>query len=219
MKMKMSIVLNYVVIILLLSGLSSCNFKANKEYKKAIESADAQFDQKKYNDAKKLYTKALELKPEEEYPKGKIAEIKKIFAKIKAQKYKAEIKKADDLFSKKSYNEAKTVYLKASEMKPKEQYPKEKIKEIDKLLAEIKLKEEYMNYPYHIVIGCFMVESNAGNLNKKLKAEGQNSRIIKMPNGRFDAVTLASFPTLTDAYNKLQEAKNEYGEESWVYKH
>ena len=72
--MKLSFLMKFAAILVLVAGLSSCNFKANREYKKAIESADASFTEKKYKEAKTLYTKALEYKPEEQYPQDKIAE-------------------------------------------------------------------------------------------------------------------------------------------------
>jgi len=211
--------MSYVVVLFLLAGLSSCNFKANKEYKNAIETGDSFLTEKKYDDAKASYTKAAEIKPDETYPKEKITEIDNILTKKKEEAYKLQVKNGDDLFGNKSYNEAKAAYAKASQMKPKENYPKEKIQEIDKILAEIKKQEEYKKYPYHIIVGCFTVESNATKLNAKLLAEGKNSRIIKMRNGRFDAVTYASYQTIHESYNNLKEAQAQFGEEAWVYKH
>lgn len=212
--------LTYVILLLMITSFASCDyFKTNKAYKEAIEQADAALTKENYKQAKTLYTKAADYKPEETYPKDKIKEINKILLKQKASKYKAQVKNADNLFNKKSYDKAKASYGKASKLMPKEKYPKEMIQKINKILADIKKQKEYENYPYHIVVGCFMVESNATRMHKKLKAEGYNSRIIEMPNGRFDAVTLASYPSLTEGYNNLKEAQEKFGEEVWVYKH
>lgn len=216
--MRLRSLIKYVTILVLIIALSSCNFKANKEYKKAIESADAAFNGKKYKEAKTFYAKALDFKPEEKYPKDKMAEIDGIISKMQEEAYKKQIKSADDLLAAKKYTDAKSAYEKASKMKPKEAYPKTKINEINVILAELKKQEEYNKYPYHIVVGCFQVASNAERLNKKLLAEGHKSRIIKIANGRFDAVTVASFPTLKDSYNQLNKAKSEFTEEAWVMK-
>lgn len=217
--MKFLKLLSLVTVVLSITILTSCDFKANKAYKEAIEMADASFENKKYKDAKASYKKASEIKPEETYPKEKIAEIDKYFANKRAKTYKSHIKKADELLGQEKYNEAKNFYAKASKIKPKEKYPKDKIAEINKKLEEIEFQEVYMKYKYHIVVGCFMEKNNATRLNKKLMDEGHKSRIITLPNGRFDAVTYASFPTLKDGVAGLAEAKGLFGEEVWVMKH
>ncbi len=112
----------------------------NQDYQAAITSADSYLGKKQYGTAKTFYKKAIDIKPTETYPKQKISEIDKILANQAAaaeseKKYQAAIKKADGLLASKKYNEAKSSYQTASTIKPSESYPKQKISEIDKILA------------------------------------------------------------------------------------
>src|SRR5690606_34002087 len=56
--------------------------------------------------------------------------------------YAALIKEADSQLGKKNYEAAKAKYQEASEIKDSEAYPKQKIKEIDGILAELAKKAE-----------------------------------------------------------------------------
>lgn len=124
-----------------------------EKYKSLIASADNSFNNKNYEEAKSVYTKALSIMPYEQYPKDKLLEIKLILDKIsseqeeikvtnnaqqqKLDQYNAIIEKADELFSNKKYNEALNQYNSASSIMPSELYPKKQIIEINKLLAEL----------------------------------------------------------------------------------
>jgi tetratricopeptide (TPR) repeat protein len=190
----------------------------NKEYKEAIAKADAAFEKHEYVDAKTHYSKALELSPDEEYPKAQLEKVNKILAEIAAKKaeedekqYKKFIEEADTFFGAKDYSAAKTQYQKASGIKPNEQYPKEQLAKVNDILAE---QEAMKNYPYHIVLGAFEVDRNAVNYLALIKEKhSQHARKFKM--GRLDAVTYKSYKTLTDAYNELPKAK-QISENAWV---
>tara|TARA_Y100000589_G_scaffold187124_1_gene177189 strand:- start:18962 stop:23377 length:4416 start_codon:yes stop_codon:yes gene_type:complete len=121
-----------------------------EQYKALIAEADSKFSSKDYEGAKSKYNAALGLKPNEQYPKDKIAEIEKILAELadkeasekqKEEQYKAIIAEADSKFSSKDYEGAKSKYNAAIGVKPNEQYPKDKIAEIEKILAELAAKE------------------------------------------------------------------------------
>ena len=123
----------------------------NRQYTNAIKSADAKFAQKSWQEAMELYQKAASIKTKEQYPKDKIAEIKKILDEQKQQqeaekqkrdKYNAIIADADSKFSAKDYENAKAKYNEALGIFPDEKYPKDKIAEIEKLIAAQKQKEE-----------------------------------------------------------------------------
>ncbi len=114
----------------------------DENYKAAILKADQLLAAKTYDAAKAGYTKAAELKPDEQYPKTKIAEIDAALAAIAKQKaleddYAATIINADKLLAEKSYDQAKSEYQKAGVLKPAEQYPKTKLAEIEKSLADV----------------------------------------------------------------------------------
>ena len=129
--------------------------KAKEEqYKAAIAKGDAALAKQNFDDAKTAYNQALSIKPNEQYPKQKLAEIDKLIAdkaakekaeaeaKAKEEQYKAAIAKGDAALAKQNFDEAKTAYNQALSIKPNEQYPKQKLAEIDKLIAEKAAKEK-----------------------------------------------------------------------------
>jgi len=117
------------------------------QYAAAVEGAGKLFDTKDYEKAKAAYVDAQKIKPGEQLPKDKLAEIGTIQSALLKQKtlddqYHASIVKADQLLAAKSYDLAKAEYQGAGQLKPEETYPKEKIAAIDDILAELKAKEE-----------------------------------------------------------------------------
>src|SRR3989339_780595 len=119
-----------------------------KEYLKFVADGDNSLGSKKYIEAKESYQNALKLKPYENYPKNKINEIDKILladadAKKKFENYSNFIAKGDAALSDKKYSDAKTNFQMATNILPDEKYPKEKLKEIENLLAaDKKAKDE-----------------------------------------------------------------------------
>jgi tetratricopeptide (TPR) repeat protein len=115
----------------------------DQQYKDILSKADTYFSSKNYALSKLTYNEALNLKPNDSYPKAKIMEIDKILSEsLNASnqkeidiKYNTTLGMADAAFEKKDYSLAKNSYLKASEIKPTELYPKSKLDEISKLLA------------------------------------------------------------------------------------
>ena len=112
----------------------------DQKYKDAVAKGDKAFSAKDYGTAKSGYTEASGVKPNEAYPKAKLAEIEKILADASAkkeldEKYKTAVASGDKAFGSRDYTSAKSSYLDASSIKPNEQYPKQKLTEIDKLLA------------------------------------------------------------------------------------
>jgi tetratricopeptide (TPR) repeat protein len=115
-----------------------------KQYNELIVRADELKNQKEYVNAKAEYNKALQILPEETYPKQQIAEIDRIIAeherilagqKAKENNYAMAISKADGYFRLQEYEKAKTEYNYALTIMPDEIYPKNKISEIDNIIA------------------------------------------------------------------------------------
>ncbi|MDP1622427.1 MAG: hypothetical protein Q8M08_08815 [Bacteroidales bacterium] len=126
------------------------------EYAATIVKADKLLDEKSYEPAKSEYEKALRLKDSEQYPKTKLAEIEKLLAdaaRLKAidDQYAAAVAAADKLLLGKIYDQAKTAFLEAGKIKPGEQYPKEKIIEIDNILAAIE-KQQMLDEQYKLTL-------------------------------------------------------------------
>ncbi|MCX6268543.1 MAG: hypothetical protein NTW16_14500 [Bacteroidetes bacterium] len=113
-----------------------------KDYASIISRADKLLSDKSYEPALTDYRTALNMKPAEEYPKGKIGEITQILAGLEKQKsleaqYSGSIAKADKLLADKFYGPARAEYVNASAIKPQETYPQEKIAGIDQILADL----------------------------------------------------------------------------------
>ena len=116
------------------------------QYSALIFKGKNQIQSKEYPVAKKSFEAALQLKPEEKFPKDQIAAIDSILASIAKQKalddqYDLIITKGDQLLVSKSYDQARIEYVNAGNLKPSEQYPVDRIAEIDKLLGEVATKK------------------------------------------------------------------------------
>ena len=118
--------------------------KVEQNYLAAIEKGDNALKASDYNTAQEAFKEATELKPEESYPKNKLAEIKDVLAKreAKEQEYQETIKKADEALAAKNYPEAKAAYEKAKGLKPTESYPAEQITKLGELMAAAAKKEQ-----------------------------------------------------------------------------
>lgn len=122
----------------------------DEKYTAAIAAADAAFGKQDWDAATTKYTEASGLKAQEKYPKDQLAAIVARKAEAEAKKkqdeldakYQAAIDAADVAFGKKDYAAAKTKYVEASGVKPAEKYPKDRIAEVDGLIAEAARKAE-----------------------------------------------------------------------------
>ncbi len=134
------------------------NAEKDKQYTDLIAQGDAAFGTQDYGAAKVAYTSASKLKPTEQYPKDKLAEIEKLMAdKANAaamdKKYNDAIARGDKAMTAKTYAAAKTAYNEALAIKPNEQYPKDKLAEIEKLLADQANAEQEKKYTDAIARG------------------------------------------------------------------
>ena len=132
--------------------------KLDEDYAAAVAQGDNAFGKENYEAAQIAFEKALTLKSEEEYPKEKIEEIKTLLAELAAKKaedeaaalaqkeiddkYNGFIIAADNALGTKEYDNAIKNYESAIGVKEEEQYPKDKIEEINELLAELERKKE-----------------------------------------------------------------------------
>ncbi|TRZ70581.1 MAG: hypothetical protein D4R97_08075, partial [Bacteroidetes bacterium] len=118
-------------------------------YTQAIIDGDAYYKAKNWQPALLEYQKASKIRPKEKYPKDKIEELISLVAaqRNKDEVYIKLIASGDQLFSIKSYPEARKEFETASKIKPDQSYPRNKIAEIDVLLANnAKIKKEYEQY-------------------------------------------------------------------------
>ncbi|MCX7987708.1 MAG: hypothetical protein N2662_12295, partial [Bacteroidales bacterium] len=175
-------------------------------YDKAIADGDKNFMQKNYEEAKIFYQTALSIFADKPYPSQRIAEIDRILKEKESQKnYENLITEADNLYQIKSYENARSKYQSALAIKPTETYPKQKIKEIDDLLAKIateKKQREELEKKYQAVIGKADQLFNQGNYDQAAK-EYENALTI-LPDETYPKQRLA----------KIREIKNLLAQES-----
>ena len=112
----------------------------NEQYNKIIADADAKFDAKDYQASIAKYQEAIQLQPQEQYPKDQIGKAqaaldKKAEEEKLAKEYDALIKSADAAFAAKSYEAAINDYTKASGIMPNEVYPQDQIKKAQAALS------------------------------------------------------------------------------------
>ncbi|MEO8590168.1 MAG: hypothetical protein ABI432_12415 [Flavobacteriales bacterium] len=127
------------------------------KYQAAIAEADAAFGKEDFTKAKTGYQEASTLKPQERYPKDRLAEIEAHIAeqarlaeeKRKQEeletRYTALIRKADQSFDAKKLAEALNDYRDALQLKPGEAHPQERITAIEQQLdaaAQAKAEED-----------------------------------------------------------------------------
>jgi len=119
------------------------------KYTNLVKSADTLFDSKEYDAAINSYKSALEIKPEEIYPKERIAECGNLLAQLQKQQkeYDIDIREADKLFSEKNYPSSLNAYQFALKIYPEKSYPLEQITACNAAIAELKTqKETYKNF-------------------------------------------------------------------------
>ncbi|MFZ6051167.1 hypothetical protein [Halocola ammonii] len=106
----------------------------------------------KLEEAKQNYQDASDLKPKEQLPKDKIAEIEELIAKQqKNEEYEAIIAEADEAFDSEDFELAIDKYAEALSVKPGESYPNNRKEEAERLKAEREEARE-LNEQYESLI-------------------------------------------------------------------
>ena len=132
--------------------LAAIQAEKDKNYSEAITKADKLFNEKQYENARTEYRTAQSVKPEETYPQQKIAETGTLLAAQAQAKKEQElldknyinlVQQADRFFTSKSYDQSKSKYNEALVLKPEATYPKERIAEIEKIIAQQVIDEQY----------------------------------------------------------------------------
>lgn len=109
------------------------------------------FNQKKWQEAITAWTEALQIKPEKQELKEKIALAQKEYeremaersiAEQNARTYKMLITSGDSLFALKNYKEAREKFTMARTVNAKDPYPGRKITEIDNLLSQLAKEQQ-----------------------------------------------------------------------------
>ncbi|MFA5417885.1 MAG: hypothetical protein WC341_05450 [Bacteroidales bacterium] len=112
----------------------------DKNYAAFIQRGDSLFIQEAYTEAKGEFNLALNLKPDERYPKEKLAAIEQHFAGLKQAleaDYDKLISSADSAFDASIYEVAKEKYEAALSVKPDDAYPQQRIDQINLKLEQL----------------------------------------------------------------------------------
>jgi len=111
------------------------NKSISGDYENILKEADLAISRNKYDDAINLLEQAIQLKPEENQTKQKLAETKNL--KDAWDSYSSIINEADDFYISKDFEKAKEKYLQAQQIKPSDEYPKRMLEKIDIALMDI----------------------------------------------------------------------------------
>lgn len=175
------------------------------KYDAAIKSADAFLKQNSVRAARDKYVEASKLKPSEQYPKDKLAELDgKLAAEearaAKQQKYDDAIAAADALFDQEKWNESKEKYKEALAIETASSYAKGRIEMID-----AKLKEEQEAKAKLEKIKQLLAEGGASMVASKWEeAKGKYNEVLTL-----DAENAEAKEKLAIIEQKLEDAKNE----------
>ncbi|HRH71319.1 MAG TPA: hypothetical protein PLB89_17590, partial [Flavobacteriales bacterium] len=120
---------------------------AEAQFAKLMQAGTTAMTASDFKKAVDSFSEALTLKPNDPVATAKLSDAKMRLEgqdaeKKEAEKYAALIKEADGLFNKKDYAGAKTKYSAAIDVKDSEPYPKQKVKEIEAILADLEKKNE-----------------------------------------------------------------------------
>ena len=118
---------------------------ADERYNTLISRADQAFEGEEYESARQDYRKALDIKPEREYPMEQLQLIKRRLERMKQKRqarkqakdesYQQAINQADNRFDKEAYREAAGLYEQALDIKPGKDYPRQRLDSIDQILS------------------------------------------------------------------------------------
>lgn len=235
----LKVVLVILAIVLIAGLVYYFGFSPDKKYDRLINEANSLYEEASYEDAKKLYSEALQVREGETFPRKRILTIDSIQQQLELDiRYDEKINKADLLYSQGEYMEASQYYFDALNIKENEDYPVEQIKKIQEKLKEDGKgdkpenslpKKEKNNIArtqnrtsdgnnFHVVVGVFENHTNAMKMQEQMKKMGKKSQIIPRP-GNLEAVTFGSYDNIHTAYNFLKFVINDINEEAWVLYH
>ena len=186
--------------------------RIEKEYQAVIAQGEKNTQAKDYTNAIASYNSALQLKPNDEYAKAKIAEIQKIQLELKLleEKEKADqlaydkaIKAADQLFADKNYTESINKYKEAQAIKSDETYPQKRIKEIESTLDSIEKEKTRIEAEYKAAIA--QGEKNAQAKDYTNAIASYNSALQLKPNDENAKAKIAEIQKIQLELKQLEE--------------
>lgn len=184
-----------------------------KNYNTYITGGDSLMNLKEYSQALGKYNLALNLKPDENYPKLKVKEIEAVYEeerKAFEANYNIMISGADSAFNSGLFNIARDKYQTALEVKPDDEYPKMQLAKIESNLEEIAAQDK-LNKEYNDIIDQADKLYSTGNYElavKKYREAQALKSIENYPKEKIDAIKLllvdaAKQKQIDEKYNEL----------------
>lgn len=187
-------------------------------YNQALANADKFFRAKDYVQARDEYNRALSLKPNETFPKSKVAEMENLIrirqkeqddAKARTDSYTAAIKAGNEAFESKNYTQARNSYTEALKFLPGDLLATDQIKKIDYLVAEaerVKKAEEEKKAAYEALISSANKFFDAGNY-PSAKEEYKKALVVD-PNSAFAKQRIARIDEINRALSQAISKSN-----------
>lgn len=182
------------------------------DYSNKIAKADELYNQAQYQQAKELYEMALTIKPEDEYPKQKLADIEQQLALLAEQEklnnqYQDLIAEGDRLFNNQQYDLAMKKYTEAQAIKSMDNYPQQKINEITTLLlAASQQKELEEKYSNQIILAARLL--NEDKLDEA--TEAYSNALLLKPNETLPKEQMAKIEEIKADRFRQKEIEKEY---------
>lgn len=188
-------------------------------YSSAMERGVQALTIKNYTDAREAFLDALEIKPDDVSARKKLSEVEQAVAdeenrimaeNEKKQSYDEAVRKGEELFSEKNYTEAKTAFEGALRLIPSESYPRQRIQEINNIIAE----QNKLIQEKQAVENAYQIALNSADKYYKAKeytgARDEYSRAVSLkPNESYPRIKLEEVEELLKiAEQKKAEAVN-----------
>lgn len=141
--------------------------EAEQAYSNAISKADEAYGKQEYDKALINYEQAANIKPEEDYPKNRLAETREKIKEMEAIQlaYNENISAANAYFNNSNYQQAITSYQEALKFKSGDTFAENRIKEARNLISEAEINEAYEN-----AIASARFHENNGDLISSLES-------------------------------------------------
>ncbi len=177
------------------------------QYNKIIQGADKLFFNDDYAEARAQYVTARDMFPSEKYPVDQITMIDEILG-LRTTYTKA-LTHADRFLAQEEYDSALLEYRNAAKVSPDETYPKQKIEEIQTILANNKKSLELKNQYDQIIAKAdqYFKDKKYDEANKQYQAAGQI-----LPTEAYPQQKIAQIDSLQNEIAAREKVEKDYQE-------
>jgi len=182
--------------------LKEKTFSGSDAYVKLISESDNLLEQKKWTEAREGYSKALAIKPKENYPAAKIVFIDHAMAHKTGSQvtYALLIENADIFYKLQDYENAAILYQQGLNLKPGEQYPKSMLKKLSHKTDD--KNKSYIQYEASVINADLL--SMAGDIEAALIGYQRGAALI--PDDPYVKSRISELSAVTTNINENQNA-------------